>query len=331
MQKSGKYMEAEIREAPGVFSQAVRTNVQIPHGTFRSFYTVARGSSDAVANILAYEFMAELGCPMTSLPPSVFSIGAGVDLADAVVLVISQSGASDDLVLAAKGARARGASVVAVTNVPGSDVEAAAHMIVPVGAGPEIAVPATKTVVGSIAAGMSLLAGLKPTYAQSCANAGQIFDEISAGTTHDKSDEIINALLRSDSVYVIGRGSGFGAAQEVALKLKETCALHAEAYSASEVLHGPLQLVTKPLTVLILDTGEIETQTSIAIAEAKFRELGARVFRISTSSLGGKGLVPAAASALLIYYSYKIILGAAIALGFDPDAPNQLAKITRTV
>ena len=76
-------------------------------------------------------------------------------------------------------------------------------------------------------------------------------------------DSMVSGLLRAQNVYVIGRGAGLGAAQEVALKLKECCALHAEAYSAYEVLHGPLQLVTKPLTILILDTEEAATQDSL--------------------------------------------------------------------
>ena len=83
-------------------------------------------------------------------------------------------------------------------------------------------------------------------------------------------DSMVSGLLRAQNVYVIGRGAGLGVAQEVALKLKECCALHAEAYSASEVLHGPLQLVTKPLTVLILDTEEAATQDSLDRAEVRF-------------------------------------------------------------
>jgi len=296
----------------------------------RAFYTVARGSSDAAANILSYEFMAQLGIPVTSLPPSVFSLGQGVDLTGAGVMVISQSGASDDLVNSARGASRLGALVVALTNVPGSDVENAAHLTVPIAAGVENAVPATKTVIGSIAAGMALLAAIKPGYRGACQTAADAFRADCINDAHPLGGPLAQGLIEADNVYVIGRGAGYGAAHEVALKLKETCALHAEAYSASEVLHGPLQMVTKPLTVLILDTGEAATQDSLDTAQTRFSQAGAKVFRIAASEMCATGLTPAAASALLLYLCYPIIANVALTLGFDPDAPDKLAKVTRT-
>ena len=129
---------------------------------------------------------------------------------------------------------------------------------------------------------------------------------------------------------MIGRDTGYGAAQEVALKLKETCALHAEAYSASEVLHGPLQLVTKPLLVLILDTGVPEIQDSLDIAEARFLAAGGAVHRLRPSDVGVVGVTPAAAAAVLLVLLYPVILATALALGFDPDRPATLSKVTQT-
>ena len=99
---AGQHMSREIAEAPAVFAAAVAQPVTLPDlSQIRALYTVARGSSDAAANILAYEFMRETGLPATSLPPSIFSVGHGVRLDDSAVLVVSQSGASDDLVLEA--------------------------------------------------------------------------------------------------------------------------------------------------------------------------------------------------------------------------------------
>jgi glutamine---fructose-6-phosphate transaminase (isomerizing) len=117
-----------------------------------------------------------------------------------------------------------------------------------------LAVPATKTVVGSIAAGMALLAALSPDYHARAMASCTVMARL-RGVRLPQADRLQSALLRARHVYVIGRDTGYGAAHEVALKIKETCALHAEAYSSSEVLHGPLQLATNPLTVLILDTG----------------------------------------------------------------------------
>jgi glucosamine--fructose-6-phosphate aminotransferase (isomerizing) len=204
---------------------------------------------------------------------------------NAGVMVVSQSGASKDLVRSANVARANGASVCAITNVPGSAVEKAAHTTLSINAGAERAVPATKTVIGSIAAGMNLLASLSPSYVNAAERAAQLFP---IDVDLPMLDSMVSGLLRAQNVYVIGRGAGLGAAQEVALKLNECCALHAEAYSTSEVLHGPLQLVTKPLTVLILDTEEAATQDSLDRAEARFTQSGSDVYRLRQRFWGGQ-------------------------------------------
>lgn len=330
----GQHMAAEIAESPAVFSRAAGADHRaalagLNLGEARAFYTIARGSSDAAANIVSYELMRELSCPMTSLPPSIFSLGRGVTMAGAAALVISQSGASDDLVRSARGVRSAGGAVLAITNQAGSAVETAAQVTLAIGAGAELAVPATKTVIGSIAAGMALIAALAPAYAGKAAASAEAVLKV-AGALHPKAANLCAALLRAQHVYVIGRDTGFGAAQEVALKLKECCALHAEAYSSSEVLHGPLQLVTKPLLILMLDTETADTKDSLDLAEARFQSAGGTVYRLRPSDAGVLGLTPAAAAAMLLYLIYPVILAASVALGHDPDRPATLSKVTQT-
>jgi glutamine---fructose-6-phosphate transaminase (isomerizing) len=327
---AGQHMAREIAEAPGVFATSVAQPVTLPDlSDILAIYTVARGSSDAAANILSYELMRETGLPTTSLPPSIFSLGQGVRLDQTAVLVVSQSGASDDLVRSAKGARAAGATVLALTNAPSSPVEAEAHRTLAIGAGPELAVPATKSVVGAIAGGMALLSALVPAYAPRAAASAKAIAAL-----QDKelpsTRAILAALLRASHVYVIGRDTGFGAAQELALKLKECCALHAEAYSSSEVLHGPLQLVTNPLLILILDTEQPDVQPSLDTAETRFRAAGGTVFRLRPSDAGATDLTPAAAAAALLILTYPLALQTALALGHDPDRPATLSKVTQT-
>jgi glucosamine--fructose-6-phosphate aminotransferase (isomerizing) len=295
----------------------------------RAIYTVARGSSDAAANVLSYEIMRETGLPVTSLPPSIFSLGEGVRLKDAAVLVVSQSGASPDLVRSAQGARQAGATVLALTNAPRSPVEAEADLTLTIGAGPERAVPATKSVVGAIGGGMALLSALAPAYAPRAAVSARALSALKDKQL-PQTRALLAALLRASHVYVIGRDTGYGAAQELALKLKECCALHAEAYSSSEVLHGPLQLVTNPLLILILDTEQPEVQPSLDIAEHRFRAAGGTTFRIRPSDAGAGGLTPAAAAAALLCLTYPLALHTALALGHDPDRPTTLAKVTET-
>ena len=325
---AGQHMRAEMAEAAGVFRATVAGAVsteaaaQIAGLRPRAIYTIARGSSDAAANILSYEFMRALGIPMTSLPPSVFSVGRGVTMDSTLALVVSQSGASNDLVLSAQGARARGARVLGLINAPDSPVAEHADLILPIGAGPELAVPATKSVVGAIAAGMALLAAMVPGY-----GAGASAEAFHPAPLPE-AKTVLSALLRANHVYVIGRDTGYGAAQELALKLKETCAIHAEAYSSSEVLHGPLQLATNPLLVLILDTGAPDVQASLDTAEARFKAAGGTVHRLRT---GLEGLTPAAAAACLLCQTYPLVLETALALGHDPDRPETLSKVTQTI
>lgn len=330
----GTLMAAESAQAAAITAARLRTLPLSDPALKRlagatAIYTIARGSSDAVAAVLAYEYMRELRVPVTSLPPSVFSLHEGVSMTGAGALVVSQSGASADLVASAKTARAQGGTVVAITNVQGSAVEAVSELTLGINAGPEKAVPATKTVIGGIAAGLALLAAIKPSYAETCDAGAKAFDQID-GVAHPQERALIAGLLRSSNTYVIGRGAGLGAAQEIALKLKECCALHAEAYSASEVLHGPLQLVTNPLSVIIIDTGEAVTQESLDIAQDRFEKAGSTVFRIRPSDLGLGELSPAIGAAIAINVLYPVIRKVAVAFGYNPDTPAALSKVTVT-
>lgn len=344
----GHFMQMEMQQCSATFNRAITQTVSVPKALTQvsAFYTVARGSSDAAANILSYEFMQELSVPVTSLPPSVFSLGAGINLKNSAVLVVSQSGASEDLIQTAKGSAERGAIVVGITNQSPSAVGSIASVALDVLAGTEKAVPATKSVVGSIAAGLALLAAIKPAYADKLANECSTLmpkarflspvvttpDQADAvEPTHPQSVQLTAALVRAQHVYVVGRGAGLGACQEVALKLKETSILHAEAYSASEVLHGPLQLVGNPLTVIMLDTEEPRTQSSMDIAETRFRNAGSTVFRIRVTDTHHHQYTPASAAAALLSVMYPIVYKLALTKGFDPDSPIHLAKVTKTI
>lgn len=331
----GASMRAEIDQAIPAFSEGVRQDLTataraVNLAAVDAFYTIARGSSDAAANLISYEFMSELKTPVTTLPPSVFSLGNGLQLGNAAALMFSQSGGSQDLVSAAIGFKSGGGKTIALTNTIGSPLANEADACIDIKAGVEQAVPATKTVICTIAAGMALLAALKPNYAAACEAAAKAM-LASADAKLGQAGQLIAALKESQHVYVIGRGCGFGAAHEVALKLKETTAIHAEAYSAAEVLHGPLQLATKPLSVIILDTGEEASQQSLGLAQTRFKAVGANVFRLTPQDVGAQGLTPAASSAMLLRAMYPVILETALQLGLDPDQPETLSKITVTI
>lgn len=329
----GQHMARESTEALSVLKNALHLDVskltdELKLTDKHAFYTVARGSSDAAANVISYELMRVLQRPMVSLPPSVFSIGSGVRLHNALVFVISQSGASADLVRTAEGARSKGAVVVAITNQDGSAVESVADFTIAMDAGAELAIPATKSVIGSIAAGVALLSAYNKPYLEQT--------ELALGVIDQKSSVLVNAkavkaaLLSARHVFVVGRDTGYGAAIELALKLKECCAIHAEAYSASEVLHGPLQLATNPLLVLILDTAMDHVQQSLDQAEERFVGTHCQVIRLRPDTDSSVKLTAAVSAALLLCMMYPIVMNTALALGFDPDRPSTLSKITET-
>lgn len=326
--RAGSLMRAEIDEIPERFEAALLRDLDLSN-TFalkdqRAIYTLARGSSDAAAMVLSYEIMRLTGIPSTTLPPSVFSLCSGIRVEGSLAVAISQSGKSPDLVRAASGFRAGKGSVLALTNTVCSPLADAADAVLDLLAGPERATPATKSVVCSIATGMAMLGHSVSDYAkQFDAAVSSVADALSAG--HESA--LVDALAVGNSVYVIGRGCGFGVAEEIALKLKECCALHAEAFSASEVLHGPLQLAARALTVLIIDTGEDATKASLLAAEQRFSSHGARVIRIGNKA----AISPAAASAVLLTRLYPIVLATALALGLDPDTPHTLSKVTETL
>ena len=326
----GVQMRTEASEAAEVFASSVLREIAVPRSGFDAIYFLARGSSDAAACMLSHEFMERLGVPATRLPLSAFSLLGGVTLRRALALAISQSGESGDLARAVEGARRMGGFVAAILNEMDSPVGSGADLAIPVGAGPERAIPATKSVLGSVAAGMALLAALKPGYRASCEAAAEAFRDAGANA-HPQAAELRAALSGAKSAYVVGRGSGFGAAMEIALKLKETCSIHAEAHSAAEALHGPLQLASGPLPVLILDLGNDATQASLDVAEAHFHEAGSVPIRLRLAEPAGRAIAPPAAAALLLNALYPAILDTSLALGLDPDAPSMLRKVTRTL
>jgi len=324
---AGALMRAEIAEGWPVFLANAAATLHLPARAreARAIHTIARGSSDAVATAFAYEAMRETGLPVTSLPPSVFSLGRGVRLDGTMALIVSQSGASADLAAAARGARDSGAFTLALTNIDGSEVERASDLRLAVNAGEERAVPATKTVLGSLGTGLALTAALATGFAPRLSATLERLSDTAPALPDPAA--LARRIAGAERLYVVGRDTGYGAAQELALKIKECCAIHAEAYSASEVLHGPLQLATRPMQVLILDTGHAPAAESLDTAEARFAAAGCPVTRIAAPG----GLVPLAASAALLAMTYPAVLEAALALGANPDRPATLSKITRTV
>lgn len=297
--------------------------------------TCARGSSDHAATYGKYLIERALGLPVASLGPSLASVyGGELDLSRAVFIAVSQSGRSPDALLLTEAARRAGALVVGFVNDEASPLAGMVDVLVPLRAGPERSVAATKSFLATCLAFLHLSAEWAQDEGLSAAltQAPAAFD--AAG--HCDWTPALLSWHEASSLYVIGRGLSFGIAQEIALKFKETCRIHAEAFSAAEVLHGPLALVGPGFPALALDPGD-EGSESVRAAATAFTGLGADLRYAGSGADTAKNLPlpPDLPAALLPLAQVRAFYGALAALaqsrGLDPDRPPHLSKVTRTV
>lgn len=300
----------------------------------RAVVTVGRGSSDHAATLAKYLIETRLGILTSSAAPSINSVySAKQDLANTVFLAISQSGTSPDIIATVEAAKAQGAFVIALVNAESSALAKMAHEVVPLRAGAEHSVAATKSLLASLAAILQLVAfwGLD---AELHAALAPLPDLLMRAWHLDWSAMIPN-LVKANDLYVLARGLGFCAAQEIALKFKETCGLHAEAFSAAEVRHGPMALVQDGFPVFVLSQDD-ETRASLKELTAKLIAQNADVFLAGFFAEGTSVLPtivtdPALQPLLLVQTAYRLINALSLARGFDPDHPPHLRKVTKTL
>ncbi len=292
--------------------------------------TSARGSSDNAAGYFKYLTEIQTGVPCCSMGASVVSVyGAELNVRDGFCLTISQSGKSPDIVALQNAARRAGAFTVAVVNVEDSPAAQAADIFLPLHAGAELSVAATKSFIVSLVAGAAIVAH----WLNDKTMLGAIADlpeRLARAALIDWPD-VVEMVSNAESLYVIGRGPTLPIAAETALKLKETCAVHAEAYSIAEVMHGPLELLGDGYPVLAYSP-EDKSRDSSRDALVKIRRTGANVL---VAELGGLPFAPSGHPLLesisIIQTAYRFIEAVATARGRDPDRPRLLKKVTETV
>jgi glucosamine--fructose-6-phosphate aminotransferase (isomerizing) len=301
----------------------------------RAVLTLGRGSSDHAATFARYLIETRLGVMTASYAPSVSSVyDAAPQMADTLCLVVSQSGRSPDILAAAAGARAAGALVVALVNDAGSPLAAQAEICAPLLAGPELGVAATKSYIAALSAIVQLAAHWSDDAELGRALAG-LPDLLARAWTLDWSAAVA-PLTQARSLYVLGRGVGFGVAEEAALKFKETCGLHAEAFSAAEVRHGPMALVGPDFPVLAFAQGDA-TRAGVEAALAAAAAQGAPAIKAGGAAQAGVLTLPAERACPVlepIAYAlsfYRLVNALALARGLDPDRPRGLSKITETL
>ncbi|RAK52869.1 SIS domain-containing protein [Phenylobacterium deserti] len=328
---------AEAAEAVARLLMANRAAVRSLAGELRAqppraVVTCARGSSDHAATFAKYLIETSAGVLTSSAAMSVSSVyEARQDLDGVLFLAISQSGRSPDLLASVRAARDAGARVVAMVNDETAPLAELAHTTLPLHAGPERSVAATKSFITALAAIAQLVAAWTED-AELEAALDALPEQLSQAWSLDWPEVVAN-LLEAQSLYVLGRGVGFAVAQEAALKFKETCGLHAEGFSAAEVLHGPMALVERGFPLLVFTQDDPTRDSVIALAD-QLRQRGAEVMLAATDAPGALPAVsahPTLQPILQIQSFYKAVNALSVARGLDPDNPPHLRKVTETV
>ena len=343
----GATLLAEIREQPAVLRRLLEHRAEYAsvaaearHRGVHLVRMVGHGSSDNAASYGVYAFglLPRWTALRDSISLSVY-YGAQVDLTSSCVVALSQSGQTPDVLEYVERARRRGAFTIAVTNEPDSALAAAAEATLPLAAGPERAIAATKTYVAQLAA-LALLAGHAAGRAaeleEGVARTAQLLDEFLPALEH-RLAEIAVTLAFVGRMFVIGRGPEFATAREISLKLLETCRIAAEPLTATDLVHGPLAAIDSLFPVWTIASAD-ESLPAVRDAAARAREAGATLIASGTAArevAGAAHYLPVAEPPLslltpLLSVAPGQLLAWALAQakGLDPDRPNGLSKVT---
>ena len=343
MSSLGAIMASEIAETPKVF-EAIFANREafdavkdvLVEEKIQSVLILARGTSDNAAHYLKYLIETQIGLPVgLTSPSSVTVYGAELKYSNTLVIAISQSGQSPDLVKFATAARQANAYVIALTNDDNSPLATIAHNHFSLLAGPELAVAATKSYNAQLLVSYLLVAawtGKQVDGEQIINEAARLVD------TKDLVTAAVQVSSREKEVVILGRGFAYPNAREAALKIQETCKISVQGLSSADYLHGPISALTPQTQVFIVAPAHMPT-TSITEATVKIRKTSTRIFWIGNGGtpkgddivLAGSNCDDEIASTVVdAIVLQRFALEFAVASGFDPDAPVGLSKVTLT-
>lgn len=342
-------VETEIREQPEALERLLRDGrvkaeaiaVRIRELGPRYVVIAARGSSDNAARYAQYLFGAHNRLPVCLATPSLYTAyGAGPSLAGALVVGVSQSGRSPDIVSVLEAGRREGALTVAITNEPGSPLARASEHVLPLVAGAERAVAATKTYTASLGALAMLSAALEGVASR--------WEELAGVPALARAAIELNTVLQdkvaryryAEHFVVVGRGFNYSTAFEVALKMKETSYLVAEPYSPADLLHGPVAMIDRGFPALVVaPSGRV--LADLASVMGTLAERQAEVVAISDDptvleqarvALPLPSGVPEWLSPLVAVVPGQLwAVALARTRGLDPDHPRGLRKVTETL
>ncbi len=300
----------------------------------RMIITCARGSSDHAATYGKYLLESYTGQFTTSAAPSIHSVyERDMNFTDSVCIVISQSGTSPDLLSVAAAAKKGGAYVVALVNVADSPLAGLVHEVLPLQAGGETSVAATKSFIASLSALVHLVSAWQQDGELHSA-LRETPDLLRRAWDCDWS-AALDPIAACNNLFVLGRGIGLGIAHEAALKFKEVCGLHAEAFSSAEVLHGPIAIAKATFPVLVFAQND-RTRPGVdallaQLAERDVSLITAGVHHNRAINLPTPAGHPAIEPMLRILSFYRMANDLSLRLALDPDCPPYLQKVTATV
>lgn len=341
----GAIMRSEIAEQPDRWLDLLagqREAIDAAAGLIRDdkpelLVFIARGSSDHAAMYGQYLAHNLLRIPaMLATPATVTAFGTQLRYPSAVAIAVSQSGQSPDLIETASSIVDTGVPLVSLTNDARSGLAGLARIHVPLSAGPEVSVAATKTYTAELLAiALILLRASGESWSSIEARVAALVDVVRDGLAQP-IDHLVAALDGRQRVLVVGRGYSMSSAREGALKLMETNAIAASGWSAADATHGPLGQVVPGSAVVVLTAGTSGRASVLSFAEAA-AALGGDVVEV------GAGLVPGAVARIDVPSSDELLtpiaeiiplqrlaLELAVGRGLDPDTPVGLRKVTLT-
>ena len=287
---------------------------------------VGRGSSDHAGVYAKYLVEIELGIPGIAAAPSVTTIyDKPLNLKGVLVIIVSQSGRSPDIIAQAEKAKQSGAFCIALLNDESAPLVEKVDHVIPLSVGEERSVAATKSYLATLAAIIQLVAYWKND--ESLIKAVQTIPFALKQAANAESQITTDALDNVNNLVVLGRGLGYAVSKEIALKLKEVCSIHAEAFSSAEFLHGPVTLVEQRMTILdvfVNDESAVSHKDQVDDVEQR----GGHIIHLHQVNYD---LHPRIAALAVMQRFYLDIEALAVARGIDPDNPGGLKKVTETI
>lgn len=342
MKIAGENMGREIAQIPDVMENLLQVNwIRLVQSTLsqrnpNAVIIAARGTSDNAAHFMKYLIETRIGTPCGLASPSAATLyESPMNYSETLVILMSQSGQSPDLLIFAEKAKSAGALLLAFTNDATSPLAHVADQHIDLLAGEEIAIPATKSYIAEILAAYLFVCawqGVEPLCQELPKAASALIG------AQNESETFVSHLDISQPIYVLGRGISYPNAREFALKLQETSLIPVQSHSTSDFLHGPIASLQKFDQVILMSPFHLP-ETSFGEAPKKIRSVVNRLYWVGLPSqniegdivLSGARASNEVTSSICDAVSFQIATRVlAIRNGIDPDHPRGLAKVTLT-